>query len=244
MVLAVGRSPPNNQPCATVKTNHSPRKTFSGAGLRLSGPFQLHINKGASSMCAFNLPRRFRSTALAAAGFFLLATAPSAPAQEPEWFIKPTKEHELLKKDVGTWDATVKIWPMEGAPAMESKGTETNELLQGGLWIVSRFEGEAGGMPFTGVGTSGYDPQEKKFVGTWIDTMTPHIMLTKAEYDEESKTFTGTAEGRDAQTGQPYNAKITARYIDDDTRTFEMQMPGKDGKYFKMMEITYKRRAG
>ena len=156
--------------------------------------------------------------------------------------IKPTDEHKLLQKDVGTWDATVKVWPMEGAEPMESKGTEKNELLRGGLWLVSRFEGEAAGMPFIGVGTTGYDPVEKQYVGTWIDTMTPHLMITKAEYDPKTKTMTGSAEGRDAMTKEAYSSKVISRYVDDDTRVFEMHMPGKDGKHWKMMEITYKRR--
>ena len=56
---------------------------------------------------------------------------------------------------------------------MESKGIEKNELLKGGLWLISRFEGEVVGTPFTGIGTFGYDPAEKKYVGTWVDTMTP-----------------------------------------------------------------------
>jgi hypothetical protein len=178
-----------------------------------------------------------------AAGLLLLIAGRGALAQEQEWMVKPTKEHELLKRDVGTWDATVKIWPMEGAQAMESKGTETNELLTGGLWLVTRFEGEAGGMPFTGVGTTGYDPVEKKYVGTWVDSMTPHLMISKFNYDADAKTWTGTAEGRDAVTGQPYTAKMIGRYVDDDNRVFEMHMPGEGGKYWKMLEITYKRRA-
>jgi hypothetical protein len=125
---------------------------------------------------------------------------------------------------------------------MESKGTETNELLKGGLWLVSRFEGESAGAPFTGVGTSGYDDVEKKYVGAWVDTMGPYIMTTKAEYDEASKTLTGAAEGRDPHTKKPYKAKIIARYVDDDNRVFEMHMTGDDGKQWKMMEITYRRR--
>ncbi len=183
-----------------------------------------------------------RVLALTIASGLLLLTCRGALAQE-EWMIKPTKQHELLKKDVGTWDATVKIWPVKGAQSIKSKGTEKNELLKGGLWLVSRFEGQAAGMPFVGVGTSGYDPVEKKYVGTWVDTMTPHLMTTTGEYDEDATTFTGTAEGRDAMSGEPYKAKLVARYIDDDTRVFEMHMPGEDGEYWKMMQIDYKRRA-
>jgi hypothetical protein len=169
--------------------------------------------------------------------------APTALAQEPEWLIKPTEEHKLLQKDVGTWDATVKIFVKEGAEPIESKGTEKNELLPGGLWLVSRFEGEAAGMPFTGVGTTGYDPIEKKYVGTWVDSMTPHLMITKGDYDADTKTFTATAESRDPESKEIYHAKLIARYNDDGTRTFELHMPGENGKHWKMMEIHYKRRA-
>ncbi|MEX0611979.1 MAG: DUF1579 domain-containing protein [Pirellulales bacterium] len=172
----------------------------------------------------------------------LLGQTRAANAQQ-EPLIKPTEEHKLLQKDVGTWDATLTIWPMEGAEPMESKGTEKNELLEGGLWLASRFEGDAGGMKFAGIGTTGYDPVEKKYVGTWVDSMTPHLMLTKGEYDKATETFTGTAEGRDSFSRQSYTAKIIAKYIGDDTRTFEMHMPGENGKHFKMMEIRYKRRA-
>jgi hypothetical protein len=188
-------------------------------------------------------PSSLRQSRHALSVSLLLTIATTAIGQEPEWIIKPTKEHELLKKDVGTWDATVKIWPKEGAEPMESKGTETNELLKGGMWLVSRFEGEAGGVPFAGVGTFGYDPEEKKYVGTWVDTFTPHLMITKSDYDEATKTMTGTSEGRDPHTKKAYTAKMVARYVDDDTRVFELHMPGEDGKKWKMMEITYKRRA-
>jgi hypothetical protein len=175
-----------------------------------------------------------------AAGLVLAFAGRATVAQD--WIVKPTKEHEILKKDVGDWEAAVKIWPTAGAEVMESKGKETNELLKGGLWLVSRFEGEAGGIPFSGVGTFGYDPEEKKYVGTWVDTMTPHLMISKATYDEDKKTMTGTSEGRDANTKKAYTAKTIARYEDDDTRVFEMYMTGDDGKEWKMMEITYKRK--
>jgi Protein of unknown function (DUF1579) len=183
------------------------------------------------------------AAAFAAVGASLiLATTASAqdqPAQE--WTIRPTEQHELLKKDVGTWDATVRIFPMPGAKAMVSKGVEKNRLLKGGLWLITRFEGEAMGTPFIGMGQFGYDPAEKKYVGTWVDTMTPHMMTMKSEYDEATKTMTGTSETRDPITGEKYTAKMINRYNDDGTRVMEMHRTGEDGKESKVMEITYKR---
>ncbi len=185
------------------------------------------------------------STLAASAASLILASqaAIAQDEQNQEWMIKPTEQHKVLKKDVGTWDATVKVWPMPDAEPMESKGVEKNRLLKGGLWLITRFEGEVIGMPFIGMGTFGYDPAEKKYVGTWIDTMTPHMMITKSDYDEKTKTMTGISETRDVMTGEKYNAKMISRYSDDNTRVMEMHRKGEDGKEWKVMEINYKRSA-
>jgi hypothetical protein len=55
--------------------------------------------------------------------------------------------------------------------------------------------------------------------------------------------MTSTGEGRDAATREMYTAKLVSRLVDDNHRTFEMYMPGPDGKHTKMMEIKYTRRA-
>lgn len=178
-----------------------------------------------------------------AIGVLLLTAYRGALAQEQEWMVKPTEEHKLLQKDVGTWDAVIKVWPGEGAQPMESQGTEKNELLPGGLWLVSRFEGKIGDMPFTGVGTFGYDPTEKKYIGTWVDTMSPYPLTTKGDYDAATKTSTAIGEGRDGMTGKMMKTKMTTRFIDDNDRVFEMYAMGEDGTTQKMMEISYKRRA-
>jgi hypothetical protein len=152
-----------------------------------------------------------------------------------------TDEHDILQKDVGTWDAVTKIWPTPNAEPLESRGKETNELL-GGLWVVSRFEGDFGGMPFTGSGTMGYDPIEKKYVGTWVDSVTPFLTVMKGDYDPATKTLTMSGDMRDAASGKLSTAKQIARFVDDDTRVFEMHVPGEDGELFKMMEVEYKRK--
>ena len=178
---------------------------------------------------------------LTAIGTLLVLIGQAAVAQDQPSLIEPSKQHELLKQDVGTWDATIRIWPMAGAEPLESKGVEKNQLLKGGMWLITHFEGEAIGMPFVGMGTTGYDPAEKKYVGTWVDTMTPHMMITKSDYDEKTKTMTGQAETRDAISGEKYTAKIISRHTGDDTRVMEMHRKDENGKEWKVMEISYKR---
>jgi hypothetical protein len=154
-----------------------------------------------------------------------------------------TDAHKLLHKDVGTWDATMKIWMQEDGEPLESKGSETNELLPGGMWLISRYNGDFAGMPFTGVGTVGYDPVEKKYIGTWVDTISPHLTILKGDYDPETKTMTTTAEGRDFESGEVMQSRHVSRYLDDNTRTFEMHAKDRGGKERKIMEIAYKRRS-
>jgi hypothetical protein len=172
-----------------------------------------------------------------------IALTQFARAQEGPLTPKPTPQHELLKKDVGTWDGAVKSWTAPGAEAIESKAVEKNEMLPGDYWLVSRFEGAFGPIKFVGVGQWGYDPQEKKYIGTWIDNMSPYLMITKADYDPATKTITGTGETRDPATNKIMKTKSVARYVDDNTRTFAMYTDGPDGKEWKMLEIIYKRRA-
>ncbi|HET9315476.1 MAG TPA: DUF1579 family protein, partial [Vicinamibacteria bacterium] len=53
---------------------------------------------------------------------------PAAPKAGPE--------HEVLKHDVGTWEATVESFMPGAVQPMTSKGIETNTLV-GGLWLVT-----------------------------------------------------------------------------------------------------------
>ena len=46
---------------------------------------------------------------------------------------KPGPEHEILKMDAGTWDASVEFIAEPGAPPMKSKGVEVNTVGCGGL---------------------------------------------------------------------------------------------------------------
>ena len=187
--------------------------------------------------------KRVSAACLATIALGLIAILSTARAQEEPQLPKPTEAHKLLQRDVGTWDATMSIWPALNAEPIVSKATETNELLHGGMWLVSRFEGEIFEMPFSGIGTLGYDPVEKKYVGTWVDSMSPHLMTIKGDYDPATETLTAIAEGRDFETGKVEKSTHIARYIDENTRSFEIHNTSKAEKPWKVLEIKYKRRA-
>ncbi len=159
-------------------------------------------------------------------------------------FPEPLAAHELLKKDVGTWKATLRFWMGPDGKAdptaepAESTGEEVNRMI-GQFWVVSSFKGEFGGMPFEGHGTSGYDPKLKKYVGSWVDSVSPFSTHMLGTYDEKTKTLTSSSVGV-GMDGEEVKGKSEVIYIDDDHRRMVMY-DLQDGKEVKSMEIEYVR---
>jgi hypothetical protein len=174
----------------------------------------------------------------------LVASPSLARGQGGPPIAKPTPEHEALAKDAGTWDATVKSWMQPNSAPAVSEGVETIKVLPGGLWAISEFHGKFGDMDFHGCGTTGYDTKKKKFVGSWVDSMTTELMTMEGEYDPATRTVTFYAKGTDP-AGKPYESRMSSKHEDDNTRVFTMSMKSDEtkGEYMKVMEITYKRRA-
>jgi hypothetical protein len=158
---------------------------------------------------------------------------------------KPTAEHKILAADEGTWDGTIKAYMAgpESDPAV-SKGVEVNTVMPGGLWLLSKFQGEFGGMPFEGRGQFGYDPLKKKYVGTWVDSMSPTLSVLEGTYDAKTRTMTYVGEGVDPDTKSKYTQKMVTTTKDDGTRVFTLIMKSDQtgGKEAKFMEIAYTKR--
>jgi hypothetical protein len=186
--------------------------------------------------------RTIRTVTLAAgvAALLVAGTARARAQQGMPPLPKPGPEHEVLKADVGVWDAVVETFAAPGQPPSTSKGVETNALM-GGMWVVTEFKGDMMGMPFEGRGVTGYDAVKKKYVGTWVDTMSVGIAHAEFTYDAATKTMSGTMAGPD-MTGTMVKMRETIVYKDANTRVFTLFSPAPDGKEAPIMRITYTRR--
>jgi hypothetical protein len=183
--------------------------------------------------------KRLRTIGVVAA-ISVFATFGVALGQGPPPVPKPGPEHEHLKKDVGRWDAMVEMFEGPGSEPQKSKGVETNTLMAGGLWLVTEFKGDMGGMAFEGHGITGYDPNKKKYVGTWADSMSTGLSTVESTYDAGKKTLTGWIEGPDP-SGKTIKMRTVTEWKDDNTRVVTFHMQGPDGKEVMGMRITYKR---
>jgi hypothetical protein len=152
----------------------------------------------------------------------------------------PTPEHMKLASQVGTWDAVMEYTEMDGAKA-KTKGVSVRKQPLGAFWLIDTFKGNVMGQVFRGNGTTGYDPAKKKYVGTWIDSLSPSIMVIEGNYDKSGKvlTMSGMGPGLD---GQPVMHRLVTTIKDANTHIFEMRVPDSDGKYRTTMTIRYTRR--
>jgi hypothetical protein len=151
---------------------------------------------------------------------------------------KPGPEHKVLEMDAGTWDASVEMMTAPGAPPMTGKGTETSTIGCSGLCLITDFKGDFGGMPFHGHGTTTWDPAKKKYVGTWVDSMSMGLALSEGNYDAATKRVTSIMDGPDMSGGRT-KSKAVVEYKDANTRVMSMATIQADGKEVPTMKITY-----
>src|SRR5205823_15080739 len=120
-------------------------------------------------------------------------------------------------------------------------GTMTRKLIINGLFLHEDFDGNFGGSKFTGMGVLGYDTVQKKYTGTWIDSMSTGYLPMEGTYDAKTKTFTLFMDDIDMKTGKKTKMRDTLRIVDDSTQIQHMFHTAEGGKEMKVMEIEYKR---
>ena len=149
-----------------------------------------------------------------------------------------TEHHKILHKDLGTWKGTMKIFMPGHDNPMEMPITETNTKFGDGLWVMTKFDGG----PFQGRGSMGYDPNLKKYVGTWQDNMSPVLMTMTGDYDKEKKTLTTFSKFHDINVQKDKFTKSVASHNADGTRIFKMyERMSKEDEWKQVFEITYEK---
>ncbi|MFO0815603.1 MAG: DUF1579 domain-containing protein [Gemmatales bacterium] len=160
----------------------------------------------------------------------VVAWAGVSSSQQPP---SASPEHALLKKYAGNWDCTMKMM------GQEMKCSHSVEMV-GDFWAVGKFNGDFGGMKFEGRDTNGYDAKTKKYVGTWIDSMSPHAMHLTGTFDAATKTMTLEGKGMNMENKETnYKEVIVWKGDDEYTMTMHEQ---KDGKWEVGFSIDYKRK--
>jgi hypothetical protein len=162
--------------------------------------------------------------------------------QYVEKFGPPGPEHKLLEPLVGTWHATVKMWMDPSQKPDVSEGTLVRKSIMDGRFIQEDYSGKMMGKPFHGQGTIGYDRAKRKFVMSWIDSVSTLLHVSYGAYDQSAQTWTYRSEDDCPITGKRVRMRDTVRIISPEEQQLEMYRQMGDEKEVKMMEIQLTRK--
>ncbi len=162
--------------------------------------------------------------------------ATPAAANDPMAMVMPGEHHQHMKKLVGDFDYTIKMF-MPGQPATEYTGKRSAKMVMGDRYLDETYTGSFMGMPFEGHGTMAYDNVQKKYLSTWVDNMGTGIMFGTGTCDANGPSWTIVSDMADPMTGKMVKTRQVTKVVDADHISFEMFAPGADGKEAKMMEI-------
>ena len=156
---------------------------------------------------------------------------------------QPGPEHKRLDVLAGSWDATVKFWLEPGKPPTESSGgVIERKWILGDRYLQEDVTGKMFGMPFRGLGLTGYDNMRKKYTGAWVDNMGTGIMHSLGDYDADKKTFRYVSDEIDPLTKKAKKVRSVIRILGNDKHVMEMYEPGPGGKEVRTFEMTCTRK--
>lgn len=161
--------------------------------------------------------------------------------QEPPQPSQPQEEHQWLQQLVGEWESHAKANTGPDQPAFECHGTEKIRAI-GGLWVVAEGESHPMGMTVQTMLTLGYDPEQKKFVGTWIDSMMNHMWKYEGTLDESGKKLTLMTEGPSfTAPGETARYKEVLELKNKNEKLWTTYVKPDGGEWVEFMSATAKR---
>ena len=155
---------------------------------------------------------------------------------------EPQPEHRWLERLVGNWTFESECDMGPAKPREKFKGTQTIKSV-GGLWIVGEGQGE---MPGGGVGTMvltlGYDPQKKRFVGTWFGSMMTSLWIYEGQRDPSGDLLKSETEGPSfSGDGTISKYRDIIEVMSDDHYLLKSMVQAEGGAWTEFMIAHYRR---
>jgi hypothetical protein len=138
---------------------------------------------------------------IAIACVVILAFGGTILAQEPPKMPKPGPEHERLNYFSGKWNFEFEMKESPFGPAGKVAGTDRNEMMPGGFFLISHSKGKGTMGEIRGLAIFGYDNDEKLYsyysVNNWGEKE-----LSKGTVQGDTWTWNAESEmgGKDVKT--------------------------------------------
>jgi len=152
----------------------------------------------------------------------------------------PGLDHARLTPMVGTWRAKTSFTMAPGAPPEVHEATSVHRFVLGGRYLEQVYKGTSMGMPFEGIGYTGYDNVQKRYVGTWMDSFGTGLMNSVGVGRPTDDRIDAVAEAIEP-SGQKKVFETIIRIQNHEHHSFEMWTKGPDGKKYRVMLAEYER---
>lgn len=172
------------------------------------------------------------------------SSKPMNPEEMMEVYTKlatPGEPHKLLASIAGSWTTKTKEWIDPQIPPVESTGTVSSRMMLDGRFLQQEITGSMHGRPHTGIWTVGYDNLLKRYISTWIDTMSTQIFIMDGTASADGKAITLTGQHAEVGGGHMTHRAIW-KILDSNTQEFIMYGTYHGGQEMKMMEVLYTRK--
>lgn len=164
---------------------------------------------------------------------------PEAMMQMWQKAMTPSTGHQWLEPMVGSFHARTTFTMMKGGEPSVSEGSSENRWVLGGRYLEQVYRGTSMGMPFEGIGFTGYENAKKRYVGTWMDTFSTGLMSSIGVGKPSARGMEFEAMAHDPSGRvQKFLCKIIIQ--DHDHHSYEMWAKGP--QRFRSMLVEYTRR--
>lgn len=156
------------------------------------------------------------------------------------------KEHEILGRLAGSWEATLTA-TTRGNPPRELPSPATLDLrwILDGYFLESDETFQPGGQTtIRSRAVYGYNSFKKHFYRILFQGGDPREYVSTGTWDAATRTLTFTGPEHNAATGDDFERRDIFRLIGDDQLAYELAYRFQDGSEIKPLRGTYTRKKG
>lgn len=154
--------------------------------------------------------------------------------------VEVLEQHKWLQQFVGRWTYDMSCVMTPGQEPEVGQGAETLDML-GEIWLVSEGGSGQGEAAWKSILTLGYDPQQQRFVGTFIASMMTHLWVYSGSLDASGRVLTLDTEGPNMTDGSMTKYQDIHTLVGPDERTLTSRAMDAQGNWSEFMTAVYKR---
>lgn len=155
---------------------------------------------------------------------------------------EPRDEHRWLQQMVGEWTYEGESMMAPDQPPVKHQGTETVRAI-GDYWVQGDGRGEMpGGGSMQMQFTFGFDPDKRRFVGTFIASVMPTLWIYEGGLESDGKSLALLADGPNmSDPGRTAKYKDVIEVRSRDHRVLSSHIQAEDGTWQRFMVAHYRR---